>query len=222
MNFAIIMLMDPNYQPPANPTPTQGPAPSGEFNSSQFDFIMNDGQKKKSLFPSGSPKQRIIMIVIAVLVGLIGVVLLYLVFFSGGSSNTAPVVAVAQKQTEIIRIAAIGSSKAGGTDAKKLAAITSITVSTDQQKTIAYLAKQGKKIKGKELSATASATVDSDLTAAERNGRFDEVFVRTLTEKLKDYQTSMETAFPTLGNTGKELLTQNNKNVTLILTDTSN
>ena len=213
------MLMDPNYQPPTN----SSPAPSGQFDSGQFDFIMNNGQKpKKGLLPSGSPKQRLLIIIIAAVVGLIAVVLIFVAIFSGGSSGTDQVVLLAKQQNEIIRVAGIGNTKAGGTEAKKLAAIVTSTITTDQTKTIAYLAQNGKKVKPKQLATSVNATTDSDLAAAERNGRFDEVFMRDLLQELKDYQAAMKTTYPSLGKTGQALLDQNNKNVVLILNDNSN
>jgi hypothetical protein len=205
--------MDPNYQPPT-------PPPNGEFNSSQFDFIMNNGQKqKKSLLPSGNPKQRLIILIVGGLSAVVLILVLFVAIFSGGSSGTDQVLALAQKQNEIIRISGTGNTKAGGTEAKKLAALTSSTIISDQKTTVAYLAKQGKKVSAKELARTANVTTDNELTAAERNGRFDEIFSRIMLEQLKDYKLSMQSSYASLGKTGRELLCRNDNHVTLILND---
>lgn len=204
--------MNPDYPQPSN-------QPPGQFNASQFDFIMNPNQpQKKSLLPGG-PKQRLLLFIV---IGAVAITffLVLMVIIMGGGGNTERVVILAQKQNEIIRIAGVGSSKAGGAEAQKLAALTSLTVTTDQKKTTDWLAKQKKKVNAKELSQTASSKTDNELSAAEQNGRFDEVFIQTLTTQLKDYQSSMESTYPSLGQTGKTLLEQNNKNVQLILGET--
>ncbi len=223
--------MDPSssYHPPTppeapqSPVPPSDPNPSGQFNGNQFDFIMNPQQApKKSLLPTGSPKQRLIIIIVGILVVLVVVILLASTLLGGSSASTDKVVLLAEQQNEIIRVAAIGNTKAGGTAAKKLAALTSSTMTTDQANTIAYLSKQGKKVKSKELTRTQNKKTDAELAAAEQNGRFDEVFVRTLLQDLKDYQTSMKSTYASLGKNGQELLNANNNNVTLILSDNKN
>jgi len=212
--------MDPNNQQiPKTPSAQQTP-PTGQFDSSQFDFIMNPQQApKKGLLPPMSPKKRKIMFLAF---GLIGVLLIFIIgslLFSGGSGATDKVLKVAQEQTEIIRIAELGKQKASGSDVKTLAALTSSVVTTDQTKTVDYLAQQKKKVKDKELSLGKDSKVDSDLSAASANGRFDEVFKQILLEKLNKYADNLKNTFPALGTKGKELFDQNYNNVVIILKD---
>lgn len=202
--------MNPDNQQP--PTP-----PPGQFNASQFDFIMNPNQPpKRSLLPSG-PKQRLIIFVAIGLVIVTFLLVIIAMLFSGGSSSTDQVVVLAQKQTEIIRVATLGNAKAGSPEAKSLAALTSVSVATDQRNTLDYLARQKRKVNAKELNARLNSKTDEELTTAERNGRFDEVFTKTLVAELEDYQQSMVTVSASLGPNGKSLLEQQNKNVTLLL-----
>lgn len=209
------MLMNPDYQQPSAPSP-------GQFNSSQFDFIMNPNQpQKKSLLPSG-PKQRLLLFVIAGAIALMFLIILFAIILGGRQTNTEQVVSLAQKQNEIVRIAAIGNTKAGGPEAQKLAALTSLTITTDQKKTTDWLSKQKTKVSSKDLAKGANSKTDAELTSAEQNGRFDEVFIKTLTAQLEDYRTSMQSTYPSLGATGKALLEQNDKNVELILSERKN
>ncbi len=205
---------NPNYHPP-----TTSP-PSGQFDSSQFDFIMNAGQKsKRSLLPSGSPKQRLIMYIVLGLVGLLALVVLYALFFAGGDPNTEKIVSITKQQNEIIRIATLGNQKARSQDTKKLAALTVSTVSSDQKQTINYLGKLKRKINQKELNASANKKHDEALKAAEQNGRFDEAFEDTLLELINDYRADLQATQGNLGANGKELFDTNLRNASLILSD---
>lgn len=150
------------------------------------------------------------------------VVLLFVVIFSifgSKDSSTESLVKITQQQNEIIRIASAGTTKAGGEKAKKLAVVTSMTIKSDQNSLINYLAKQKRKIKDKELKLLTDKKTDQELTAASSNGRYDEVFTQIITEKLAEYQKSLETQYGSVGPKGKEVIKQSNDNVTLILKD---
>lgn len=90
---------------------------------------------------------------------------------------------------------------------------------SDQNSLINYLAKQKRKIKDKELKLLTDKKTDQELTAASSNGRYDEVFTQIITEKLAEYQKSLETQYGSVGPKGKEVIKQSNDNVTLILKD---
>lgn len=205
---------------PENQLPTPSVPPGGQFDSSQFDFIMNPQKPtKKSLLPPMSPKTRLMVYISLGIIGVLLIIIIASSLLGGGSSGTEQVVKIAQQQNEIIRISTLGNQKAGGTQAKKLAAITNSTISSDQKNTLSYLEKQDKKLKDKELRLLQDKEVDTDLTNAERNGRFDEVFTKIILEKLNEYQTTMQAVFPQLGPKGKDLLDKQFKNVDLILKD---
>lgn len=209
--------MQPNNQMP--PLPSM--PPSEQFDSNQFDFIMNPQKpQKKGLIPPMSPKQRMFAFIGVGGVGLILILMLASLLFGGSPSGTESTVAIAQQQTEIVRIASLGNQKAGGTQAKTLAALTASTISSDQKKTIDYLAKQNRKVKEKELRLKEDKKADADLTAAESNGRFDEVFTRILIEKLNAYKQDLQSYYSELGPSGKALFDQHFKNVDLILKTT--
>lgn len=212
--------MDPNNSPSPAPNP-QAP-PTGQFDSSQFDFIMNPQKpQKKSLLPGG-PKAKMIIfgLVIATVVIILLAVILSL--FRSGDSTTESLVKVAQQQNEIIRISEDGTKKAGSEKAKKLATMTHMTVTTDQNNMINYLSKQKRKVKSKELGLLANKKTDSELAAAASNGRYDEVFTQIIKEKLEEYQSSLKSAYDTVGPNGKEVTSKSYDNVTLILQDNKN
>jgi hypothetical protein len=206
--------MPPNNQYPQSPTP-----PSGNFDSSQYDFIMNPGSpQKKSLLPGG-PKAKM-----ALLFGGIGlVVVLFLIIIlsllSGGSSATDSLVTIARKQNEVVRIATIGTKNATDQKTMKLATMSQLVVTSDQKAMIDYLAKEGNKVGAKELAIGADSKSDQKLEAAESNGRFDETFTEIILVLLKEYQRSLRTGYEGLGKTGKEIIDQSYENVSLILED---
>jgi flagellar basal body-associated protein FliL len=205
---------------PDNQTPTPSAPPGGQFDSSQFDFIMNPQKPaKKSLLPPTSPKTRLMVYISLGIIGVLLIIILASSLFGGSSSGTEQVVTIARQQNEIIRIAEQGNKKAGSLQTKKLAAITKSTVTTDQKNTLAYLEKQKKKLKDKDLRLFQDKEVDTDLANAERNGRFDEVFSRIILEKLTEYKSTMQTAYENVGPNGKELLDRQFKSVDLILKD---
>lgn len=202
--------------PPQQPV---GPTPSGNFDGSQFDFIMNPGSpQKKSLLPGG-PKAKMIL----VFGGIGAVILLFLIIIlsvlSGGSSATDNLVVVAQKQNEVVRIADIGTKSAGSEKTKKLATMSKLVVASDQKIMIDYLSKEGTKVDSKRLALGANSKTDQELEAAESNGRFDEVFTQTMLTLLKEYQRSLRTGYEGLGKNGKQIIDQSYENVSLILED---
>lgn len=234
----MISVMDPNNQFQPNPQlgqaqnsqtsqqriqpgiqAPQAQPTSESLDSQQFDFIMNpQTPPKKSLLPN-DPKLKMLIIGLGVFTL---VVLLFVVIFSifgSKDSSTESLVKITQQQNEIIRIASAGTTKAGGEKAKKLAVVTSMTIKSDQNSLINYLAKQKRKIKDKELKLLTDKKTDQELTAASSNGRYDEVFTQIITEKLAEYQKSLETQYGSVGPKGKEVIKQSNDNVTLILKD---
>lgn len=206
--------MPPNNQYPSNPTP-----PAGNFDSSQFDFIMDPGgSQKRSLIPGG-PKAR--MIVIGGLIALVLILFLVIIvaIMNSGSSSTGNLVTVARKQNEVVRVADLGVDDAGNEEAKKLATMTKLVVASDQKKMIDYLATQNKKVSNKDLAVGANQKTDQELEAAQSNGRFDEVFTQIMLKLLKEYQQSLRTGYEGLGVNGKQLIDANYENVSLILED---
>lgn len=212
----MMIEMPPNNQQPGTPSP-----PPGQFDSSQFDFIMNPPQPKKSLFGSSDPKQRLLIMVAGVGIGLILIILLFSLIFGSGGGAVDKLVPIAQRQTEIIRIAEQGVNNAGGEQAKKLAVVTSAVIGTDQQALVTYMANNGRKVNNKELALKKNSETDTELESAEQNGRFDDVFTRITLEQLETYQQELQNAFPDLGEQGKKLLQDSSTNVELILKDNS-
>ncbi len=211
--------MQPDNLPPNNPLPNQ-PAP-GNLDSSQFDFILNpQTPPKKSLLPN-DPKIKMAIFALGILV-IVGILLVVIFsIFNSGDSSTESLVKIARQQNEIIRVANDGTRKASSESTKKLASLTYLTTTTDQKNLSEYLSKQNKKLNPKELKSSSSADTDKTLANASSNGRYDEEFTKTLTELLKEYQSSLQSTYDSLGPKAKEVTKQSFDNVTLIIKDTT-
>jgi hypothetical protein len=209
--------MDPNNIPP--PTPNPQIPPNGQFDSSQFDFIMNPGKPQKPSLIPGGPKVKMIVIGLGVTTIVIILLVVIISLFSGGDSTTEALVKIAQQQNEIVRVSEEGAKKAGGEKTKKLATTVNLTVTTDQNSMVAYLAKQKRKVKPKELKLLTNKKTDAELAAASSNGRFDEVFTQIMLEELTEYQASLKSSYNSVGTKGKDVVNKSYENVTLILKD---
>lgn len=219
--------MDPQQHPGQLPTvqPTQDfPAPApGAVQPGQYDFITNPAKPpKKSLFSFGKGDKSSLLIMIAAGFGLLTILLLIGSFFLGGGSDKDALLAVAQKQSEVIAVAEIGEKNAGTNQAQSLAAAVLLNVTTEQQVLLAQLSKNDK-VKPKDYAALPSAQVTGDLDTAQRNGRFDEVFNNIMKQELTEYQQELRTANSTVSNKNtKAILAKDYENVGLLLTIPSN
>ncbi len=181
-------LMNP--QQPGAPTP-QAPQPG------QYDFIMNNAPQQKPSrvnLPTGnSTLQRVLImgggLILLLFVGM------FVMSFLGGSDRSVELTTLVQNQTEIVRIADAATSERTVrlTTTKNLASNVSISVSGSLIETTGLI--KGKKLDGKTLGLKKSAKTDTLLASAAANNRYDEVFVETITDKLKDYQSELKTLY---------------------------
>jgi predicted outer membrane protein len=199
----------PYSQPPAAPQ-----------NVGQYDFITGGGsQTSKFKGLKNTPKTLLVVAVGALL--LIGLVWIILgLAFGGGNNKVAPLVGIAQQQAELIRISSTATQddSLSGQDAKNFAQTTQLSLSTDQQATVAFLAKNGKKIDKKQLVLMKSSQTDTALTAAKASGNYDTTYVSIMQTQLKAYQASLKQAYSGATNkTEQQLLNNAFNNSTLLL-----
>jgi hypothetical protein len=197
----------PYYPPPSSPAPD---------NTGQYDFIVNNGASSKR----PAPKNMLIFIVgAAVLLVILAWVILSLVF-GGKGGAVAPLITIAQEQTEIVRVTKLAddSNRLSTQDAKNFSKTTRLTVGSDQSKLVAFLAKNGKKLSEKQLGSKHSATTDTALDAAASSGTYDSTLVSTLQTQLKTYQASLQQAYTgATSSSEKTLLKSEFDNATLLL-----
>jgi len=194
--------MEP-YQQSANPAPAQ------------YDFITNPGKPpKKSLFGGG--KNSLLVMIIAGL-GLLTLIILLGSLLFGGASDKDQLLILAKKQSEVIAVAQLGAEDGGTNQTLSFALAVQLAVTSEQQGVINQINKSGK-VKAKDYTALPSAEVTTQLEAAQRNGRFDEVFVNVMRQELNDYQKVLQATNSTASSPStKELLAQDFKSVELLL-----
>lgn len=188
-----------------------------------YNFIMNPGAApKKRLFSlgGGDKKQKLLMIIIAG--GLLMMVLVVVIssFLGGSGNNTDRLVGLAQRQTELARVASLGQKDAVGSDAKNLASTVVLTMTSAKAETSALITKQGRKLNAKTLAAKQDSNTDKTLEAAKQSNRFDETFVSTLQSGLTTYQQELSDLFDATESKTEKSLLQELYNQAAILTAT--
>lgn len=167
-------------------------------NADKYDFIMSDRKPAPKPNPLANvSKQGKILIIAGAAVGLIILVaIVSAIFFSNRNEPSQSVVAVAAKQTELIRIAGLGikGSKTNGV-AQVLATNTQQTIQTDQAALIKSLSAQGYKLGAPQLNTSKDPTFDESMKQARLANTFDESFTAKLRLKLVAYQKAVKLAY---------------------------
>ncbi len=182
--------MQPNTPPPAPPPVT----PTGQ---NPYSFLFDDQKKPKGkLFPSGNSTKQRVIIVLAIIVGLliVGTIVMSVVSKSS-EANQAELIKVAQQQTELIRIATVGTSKASDSTTKNLAFTTLLSLESSNNNLLAVYKKNGLKISKGELAGSKNSDTDKLLANAEQDNSFNAVFTKELTAELSTYKTTVKSAF---------------------------
>ncbi len=180
--------MDPNTQ-----TPTPNP----------YDFLNSTPSPAKRTFLGGGPKDRKLMSVLFVLGVIVLVFIAFSVFQNLTGKNYSTYITLAAKQTELVRIADIGATKARTSIAKNYAATIRQTTQSERAQTLAFLKKKNQKVTEKELTIKKDTATDKSLTAAEQTSTYDEKLINTINTLLLDYQKTVR-SLPTTGLTTSE------------------
>lgn len=199
------MFMQPNEQ---NPNPSVNP----------YAFMNTMPVVSKGSGPEDK-KRRIIIVAVAGCSLLMLIVIIFSLAVGGGPSNKVELLNLAKQQNELIRIAEIGAAKSHEAQAKNLAVITKLSLTTDQQPLIDALKAQQVKVTPKDLNAAKNTKTDEALTAAEQTNRFDEVFITTMQSQLTTYQKALKQAYdnPATGKKLKATLSTQYTNASLII-----
>jgi hypothetical protein len=185
-----------------------------------YDFITNPGQRpKRQLFGGGgSLTKRIILVVGGAVLLMIIIAIVVSFLTSGGSSNLNSLKSIVAQQQELARVAGIGADKAQDSTIRSYALTAKLSVTSQQQKLIAYLESKNVKLSKEELAAKQDKSVDEALDAATSSNRFDEAFNEELTGQLNNYATDLQEAFDSTSNqNGKTVLSDSYSSTAIIL-----
>lgn len=212
------MLMQPNSQFPAAPTPAPQQNP--------YDFIMNDApQHPKAPFslPVGKGKtQRILLLGGGALIGIVLLFMLFSIFFGGGGKSQE-LLTIAQEQVEILRVAELAKNEKAvrNSTTQALAANTSISVQSSHQQVLVLLKKAKVKTNDKILAQKKNSKTDATLVAAARNNNYDEVFTAELQKLLTQYRNDLKKLYPSASKSQKPVLEAAFKGTVILLGEQS-
>lgn len=174
--------------------------------TSQYDFIMNPSKPVR--LGGGNKKTKILIIIIAVVTLITLGAFAYSLISSSGQTEATGFVSLAQKQTEIIRIAAIGNEKSTSIDTKVLAIATELSFTSSQAQFTKIIKDSGTKVTPALLGGAKDALADTKLSSASSSGAFDQAFNEVLTAKLTDYQVTLKSVQASSTSTKEKQLLQ--------------
>ncbi len=197
-----------SYQTPISPSPQQNP----------YDFLINGGQPEKKA-SSGNSKQRTIFMIIGIMLVILAGLLFYSFTANNSKSDSQALIDIGAEQTEVVRVATQADGRARSSGSKNLSINTSLITKTDLKIITDILKKRGVTIPPKALDARKSKKTDTDLTTAEQNNEYDDVFDSIMLKQLVSYQDKVKLAFQqTTNKKEKQILASMNDNVVLLIT----
>jgi hypothetical protein len=179
--------MDPYQQNQGGPQPPQG---------NPYEFILNpEKNKPKRRLGLGSGKNRLVMLLIFIVSGVVIFMILVTVLlnaFAPEKIGKAEFMSLAQTQNELIRISGQASGVARQQVTKNLATTIQYTMKTQQNKVVSAI---GEKVGRKELSLKQKATSDQQLASAKQTSTYDKTFTKLIGTELTSYANEVRTLF---------------------------
>ena len=188
---------------PANPN-----AISPGHNPYEFIMAPNTKPKRAGFNPNTS---SLLLRVGLVLGGLTVLVLVAVILFSVFSpkGSTPGLTQTAERQQEIVRIATAAALKVSGQDATNFVTNVNVSVTSEQQQVLNYLAGHGVKVDKKTLALYQDPSTDTLLSNALSAGNYDTVAAQTLASQLQTYAALLHTTYSQTSNKQAKQLIQN-------------
>ncbi|NBU34115.1 hypothetical protein EB118_03830 [bacterium] len=160
----------------------------------QYDFLNSQPAKNKSPFSGGSQKQKTLIFILFLLFVTTVIVTALVVFRQITKKDYSLYKQLLQQQTEIIRIADAGTTKAKDISVKNYSATLATVTKSEKNDTLAYLNLANVKINTKILDATKDANNDKLLSSAEANNQYDAKLTELLNSLVSAYQKDINSA----------------------------
>lgn len=198
------------------------PIPTGPQDTSQFDFITGGSGLKHTPaagFGGSSSTGKRIGIVAGGLVVLAVLIWVFIaVITKPVGVNTAALLAIAQKQTELARISQAPANNAVQQPTQNFAETAYLTMLTNQTAFTTYIADHGApKPSVKTLSATKNTQTDTDLQNAQAAGTYDNTYITTAKNQLTAYSQALAQAYASSKRTSERQLLQDAYNQAQLL-----
>ncbi|MBI4034667.1 hypothetical protein HY380_02080 [Candidatus Saccharibacteria bacterium] len=174
--------------------------------TSNFDFIMNAGQKPKSKMPfklPGGGPLKILMILVVLMV-----IVLIVVGLFGGGNQVAKVelLDIAARQQEIIRVGDVAQELLQDETSQNLEATTQATLTSQQVELMGYLSGNNIKVGDKDLASRQNGDTDDQLTTARQSNKADSLYQQYLKQQLTDYRGSLRSLYDQADSQLKNIL----------------
>jgi hypothetical protein len=180
---------------------------NGHTGHNAYEFIMQPAAPKRA-FSLGTGKSLFIRLGI-ILSGVVVLLIIAGIVISAlaPKGSTPGLTAIAERQQEIIRIAAAAADQTTGQDTTNFVTNVNVSITSSQQQITSYLASYGAKINPKVLALDQDAQTDTLLSNAASANNYDPAVAQNLTSQLQTYTTLLKTTYTEAGNKQtKELL----------------
>ena len=179
-----------------------GPASPGP---EQYDFIMSAGNPQRQRFSDNTSAKTRLLVALGAGLLLIMIVWASLSLLSKATSlDATPVIALAERQNELIRISNEPTSSAFSQSTKNFAATTQYGLLTEQQTFLTFLKKNGTTPSHEILISTANKKTDADLKQAKTVGSYDQTYVTIAQSQLTAYEKALQQAYATAKNANEK------------------
>ena len=196
--------------------PGQAPTPA---NNGQFDFIVNANHNAGSgFFSANAPlKTRILVVAVGAAVLLTLALVLVAVLSRVGSINSADLVGIAQRQAELARISQTPVTSADAQPTRNFAATTMLSLVSEQQSIVHFLAQHGTTVSAPVLQARKNTQTDTALKNAQTSGSYDQTYISLAQSQLQAYSQALKQAFQSAPTVAEKLLLQDAYNQAQLL-----
>lgn len=197
--------MPPQQTPSSYP---YGPA-TPEHQPEQYDFIMSSGVPRPRAPLTGASTATRAAIAGGGFVALLLVIWLFFGLLNRPTGpDTLPLLAIAQQQTEITRVAAEAEQNVASQTMRNFAAAAQLGLTTQRHAFLHFMQTYGRKTTDQVLSATKNSQTDTALQTAQTNGIYDTTYQTTATNELTAYEHALADAFSKAKDTGERQLLQ--------------
>lgn len=194
--------------------------PYGSQGGGNYDFIINpEQQPKKSMVPQLGGDSAFTKKLIFIIGGAVILIILMWIVGSmlGGGTNTTELTKLVQRQQEVMRVSAEGATS-GDAAVRNAAANTTLSVTSQQQQWLVFLAQEGVELEQKQRELLENATTDSTLATARSNNTFDSAFLNIMQTYLTDYAATIQTDYANAtGEKERTLLSKHYDQIQLLL-----
>lgn len=172
----------------------------GQLGHNPYDFILNPPKPTTKHPLGGLPLPKVgghsLVAQIAVLIGGAVIVMIIIAIvvsaLTGNNLNTTDLTNLAAEQAELIQIATTNGSTVTLSSNQQLAINAQLTLQTDTNSLLNFLATQGVKPSAKQLQADTSAATTVQLQNAQANSTIDTVFAQVMQNQLQTYAGSIK------------------------------